>query len=672
VSDLFNPFAFGGSSDPTEAETTWRGSHRSRTRRDVLDDLSGSRPPVAGSEDLERILKLPRRPQVDLGGEKLSDGTVTPPSLQAQAMVRLIGDRLRRPDRPRGWRGPCKCASFNRDCILDVLPAQAWALYEAPLAGGLLGVLAPGSGKTAVGFLMVIAMWMADPACNLAVGLVPSTLVKQLVNEYKLWREHWLVPNLIWDKTESAGPHGSQFERNWPTLHIIPYSIISREESRTLLKDIGPKLVYADEMHKLSRMDSARTARFARAFSQVPSTKFCGWTGTPWDKEIEEVAHLMAFALRDRSPLPLDSREVKVWGTALNPGVNQADPGALLRMCEPGEPLYRGFRRRLVETEGVVATQEGAIATPHYIYGRYPGPMGAELLKDLKELREDWLRPDGEIQTDIFEQSKTLRELICGFYYRWIFPRIERTPDGKPTPKARAQVELWYARRKAWRKELRAKLEPREEHLDSEKLCIDAAKRFHANYDGPLPVWESETYLDWAEVENTVYHETEAVWVDDYLVNDAIAWAREYRGVIWYEHTALGHRIAQLSGLPLHEGGPGAEARILAEKGDRSLVVSIDSHGTGRDGLQRLFHEQLWTSPPSSGKLTEQLAARLHRVGQRNARVSTWINRHTPEFKESIRRAAKRGQFAGETLCGSQKLLTAICDFDLGLDEDLE
>lgn len=670
MSEIFDPFGFGDVSQGHAPADAWRATHRTKTRRDVLDDLSGTHPAVAGSSDLERILKLPRRPQVDLGGEKLSDGTVTPPSLQALAMVQLVGDRLRRPDRPKGWRGPCKCASFNRDCILELLPAQAWALYEAPLVGGLLAVLATGSGKTAVGFLMVMAMWLADPSCNLAMGLLPSTLVEQLVNEYKLWREHWLVPNLLWHETKCAGPNGSRFERDWPTLHVVPYSIVSREDRATLIKDVAPKFIYADEMQRLARVDSARTSRFVRAYSQAPSTKFCGWTGTPWDKEIEEVAHLMAFALRERSPLPLDSREVKIWGTALNPGENRADPGALLRMCEPGELLYAGFRRRLVETEGVVATQEGAISTPHFIYGRYPGPMGPELLKDLKDLREDWLRPDGEQQVDIFEQSKTLRELICGFFYRWIFPKIERMPDGRPTPKARAQVELWYARRKAWRRELRTKLEPREECLDSEKLCTDAAKRFHEEYVGPLPVWESDTYLEWAEVENTVYHETEAVWVDDYLVNDALAWAREHRGVIWYEHVALGRRVAQLSGLPLHEGGPGAEARILAERGDRSLVVSIDSHGTGRDGLQRLFHEQLWTSPPSSGKLVEQLAARLHRVGQKSARVNTWINQHTPEFREAIKRAARRGQFAGETLCGSQKLLTANCDFDLGLDEE--
>ena len=1083
MTDLLDAFAFGGSSRSDDDEPdvgAWQEAHGTRTRYDILQDISGGRPPVTGSDDLERILKLPRRPQVDLGGEKLSDGTVTPPSLQALAMVQLVGERLRRPDRPRGWRGPCKCAllrpptpSAPVSCILDLLPAQAWALYEAPLAGGLLGVLATGSGKclaagseyfdlsrgrrsdvavedstsvtvmsltddkleacdalnvpsgskpcvrvlladgsaitastdhpiltqqgwvhasqlsssdfvavatkmppphkiteatdaevsllgllyadggfngdmirytkmdpelvaefqkcaavvcggwsertskskarefsllgthngfrerwdlrglsknkrlhpdlwglsdkqvalflnrfwasdghvsssslelvlasekllddirflmlrlgirsrkhfkqatcagkkfdawrlaasgadaekflaevgdlpgkrvacerlrqklastarntnfdvipatheelveearqiyprgtwtrisrflgssgrgrhvsraklleyrrtynyngffceyliegvawervsgvsdagtlpvydlsvpaagnfvannmivhnTAVGFLMVVAMWLASRDCNLAVGLVPSNLVKQLVNEYKLWREHWLVPNLVWGKTESEGPQGSQFDRTpgWPTLHVIPYSIISREENSTRLKDLGPKLIYADEMHRLSRMDSARTSRFVRAFKQCPSTKFCGWTGTPWDKEIEEVAHLMDFALRENSPLPRDPYTVKVWGTAINPSENPADAGALLRLCEPGEVLYSGFRRRLVETEGVVATQEGAISIPHYLYGRYPGPMSLQLQADLKALREDWERPDKELMLDIFEQSKTLRELLCGFYYRWIFPRIERTPDGKPTPKARAQVELWYARRKAWRKELRTKLEPREEELDSEKLCTDAAKRFHAGYDGPLPVWESDTYLDWAEVEDTVYHETEAVWVDDYLVNDAIAWSREHRGVIWYEHTALGERIARLSGLPLHEGGPNAEARILAEKGDRSLVVSIDSHGTGRDGLQRLYDEQLVTSPPASGKLVEQLFARLHRVGARGSCVRTWVNRHVPEFREAIRRSAKRGQFAGETLCGSQKLLTAISDFDLGLDEE--
>ena len=81
------------------------------------------------------------------------------------------------------------------------------------------------------------------------------------------------------------------------------------------------------------------------------------------------------------------------------------------------------------------------------------------------------------------------------------------------------------------------------EHLDSPFLCAQAAVRALNHYQGDLPVWHSETWSSWVAVRDTVEHETEAVWVDDYLAIDAAKWAKEHNGIVWYSHDAFGQRV---------------------------------------------------------------------------------------------------------------------------------
>jgi hypothetical protein len=657
-------------------------------------DLFGltSRPPVPNTPDVGRVADLPRRRQVDLtytegpGGERvLADPT-------AQALVDVMNERLRRPD----WqREDCRCAEIApervsarrpKPCITSLKAAQAWALYEAPLVGGLIGLLAVGSGKSALGFLSPLVM----PNCKLAVGLVPSNLVEQFVKEYLLWREHWRVPALVYGKQQ-----GFYYRDGAPrsTLHLVPYSILSRPDSTALLKSLKPDFVFADEMDKLANKQSARGGRFTRLFAEAPDTRFLGWTGTAWDKSIMECQHLCAYALRGGSPLPLSAHVAQYWALAIDPGERPAQPGALRKFCAPGETLREGFHRRLVETPGVVATREGAVDVPHCIVERPVAEVPETILALLQMVRSGE-RPDHEELVDPMEVARVACEVAMGFYYRWVFPREERGPDGKLTEAARDRIDLWFERRKAWRKELRDKLRRREEHLDSEKLCEEAAARYYAGhpdalaalgdgrcpaleslaaaprYEGELPTWDAATYLAWKRVEDSVYHETEAVWVDDYLARDAAEWALSRRGICWYKHDAFGQRVAELSGLPLHAGGPGAEQRILAERGDRSIVASMQSHGRGRDGLQYLFSEQLVPAWPSSGRMTEQLLARIHRVGQSAPRVVSETYRHVEELRQAFDQACARGRFAHSTWGASQKVLQAECEWRSDDDDE--
>ena len=705
----------------------------------------GSKPPVPGSVDLDRVLSLPRRPQIDL-----SDA-----SPAARLLVEVMNDRLRRPD----WRRTdCKCRGISpaHPCITSLKPAQAWALYEAAYGGGgrggLLALVATGGGKCGIGLLMPLAM----PGCKLAVGLMPANLVQQCVREYLLWREHFYMPNVRYgDQKGEVGDIGAGRGR-CPTLHLHSFNDVSNPKNTELLSKLNPDLLYADEMDKLANLVSTRTGRFLRVFrtctcggSPTPDTvrrgpgpngtqvdwhhplgqsphplvlrpppRFCGWSGTPVDKSVLEYAHLAAFALGYGSPLPLDTGVAKVWAEALDPGECPAPEGALKKLRREDQTLLEGFGSRLVETLGVVATQEGAISIPLRLYERTPRAIPAEV-KDMVRSVRAFKRPDGEELVDALEVARVVCEVAQGFFYRWKFPTLPRGVDGKLTPGSIEQILAWLAARKAWRAEVRDKLKENRPHLDSEKLLRDAARRHHAeafkwlrpdlfaqeevlldraarakarldaNTVGvygqivigddltedelaeaehvartrrrDLPTWASETYLEWARVEDTCPHETESVWVSDYLAEDAAEWSREHRGVIWYKHVAFGQRVAELAKIPMYGGGPDAERRIMAERGHTSIVASIDSHGRGRDGLQYLFNEQLCAHAPASGRMTEQVFARLHRVGQPKPEVNSWHYRHFSEMADAFDRAVGRAEFARDTWGASQKVLEASC-----------
>ena len=580
-------------------------------------------PAVARSGDLARVKALPRRPRPD--------------AKALEALVAKWNGKLKR-NNPK-----CKCASLGRPCYTTLLPIQAWALEEMSIVGGLLGPIGVGAGKS----LIDIFAAMAVPNVKTAVLLVPPSLVGQLQFDYRLASEHFETPSLI------VGPSGGTIKKGRPVVRVVPFSKFSLASSSNLLEAIRPDLIIVDEAHKIRDPQSARTSRVLRYFANHPETRMCAWSGTLLSRSIKDACHLSAFSLGEGSPFPLDPDTADEWASALDPSDLPAEPGRLLELCNPGEPVLEGFHRRLVDTPGVVATSVSAVDASVIIEERHPPKMPSELASMIATLRREQVRPDGEELVNATEVAACAKQLACGFYYRWRFPR------GEPEE----MIDLWFACRKAWGKELRAVLQSRKEFLDSPLLCLKAALRHEHGYDGELPSWESRTLSAWLAIKDQVYHETEVVWVDDYLARDAVAWAKKHRGIVWYEHRAFGAKVAALGGLQLHTGGPDAEERIRAITGNESIVCSIKSHGTGRDGLQRFYNEQLVANPPSSGDTVEQLLGRLHRQGQKADEVITWFYRHTKEMAESIDKALAQAKFVKAALGADQKLLLASADW---------
>lgn len=596
------------------------------------------RPPVSESEDLDRILVLPRRSPLDLA------------SARSTALVELMTERLRRRDRPVD---ACECQEkLGRPCVKRLLPVQAWTLFEAPLARGVVAHVAVGSGKTLLDILLPMVM----PGCRVAALFVPPGLVDQLALEYQAIGEHFRVPSLIMPQ----GRGGRIFSDDRPVLHVMPYSRLQREEAAAWILSVKPDLIVADEAHSLKNRGATRTGRVMRYLADRIAAgepvSLAVWSGTIAADSILNFAHLAAFALEDGSPVPIDPDEAERWAAVLDPSDWPAQPGALKRLASPGESVLEAVGRRLRETRGfITASGRDDVGASIRVVERNPGKLPEPIRAAIRSVRDTWQRPDGEELADAFQVAQCVGVLNLGFYYRWRFP-------GDP-PKALR--DEWFAARKAWGREMRLKLERPELRLDSPKLLSRAAQRFEEGYVGELPVWQSETWARWRDVKDLVPHVSEAVWVDDYLVRDAAEWATENIGIVWAEQPSFGAAVAKAARIPWHPGGDGADARIRAERGTQSIVASIGSHGEGRDGLQFAFASQLVTWPLASGKEWEQLLGRLHRRGQKADEVLTAVYRHTTEARESIDQAVRKAKFVEGLLTAEQRLLNADVEWRL-------
>lgn len=551
------------------------------------------RAPVGWSNDLARVLAIPWREAPT--GEALA------------AIVALMNARLRRAD-----DAPCACDPA-RGCILSLRPIQAFALFEASVAGGMLAPVGVGHGKTGIGILAP----MVFPAVRKAVLVVPSGLVDQLVSvDYPAWSQHFVVPTLAGSRYLYPGR---------PILRVIPYAILQRPGSTDLLKREDPDLIIWDEAHRLKNPRAATTLRALQFHRRKPAAKHLFMSGTFTQTSIRNWTHLAPLALGDRAPVPLHPPTVSEWATAVDPSPNPAPPGQLARLqSNSREPLEVAFRRRVHATLGVVHSGDTMSCQASILLHPLRPEVPSDVTAALSGLRSKWQRPDGEELVDALSVGACASELASGFFFRWRFPHGEK----------RELIEEWLEVRAAWHKELREKIKRGAEHLDSPWYCLQAALRYYAGYSGPLPKWKAETWPAWREIRAKVQPETETVWVSDFLVRDAIEWGRANVGIIWYSHVPFGEALAKASGFSFYGPGKRAAESIAREKGDHTIIASIESHGEGRN-LQQ-FRSQLVANVPAGAKVWEQLLGRTHRLGQRADEVECAVYQHTTDLRRAL------------------------------------
>lgn len=552
---------------------------------------------VRGSSDLERIIALPRR--------ELSLDTSNTEILAFQEPYR----------RPGG--------SLNLDAL------QCSTLKEAR-DHGLVGMIAAGRGKTPISFLLPAVL-----ESKVAVLLIPASLREQTYREYARWSKHFRLHNL------APGQPGSE-EVHFDTegvLHVVAYSTLQVAKTADILERICPDLVIADEAQSLRELVHTARGRRFKKFMRAKRPRYIPLTGTPFGSSLAKAGPMFEFALGQGSPLPLKYPVLQEWAAVLDPGDYSPPPGELVRLCEPGEDVRSGFRRRLIQTPGVVATSENEVPTPLYLYERKL-EVPPEVNKALHDLRATWTTPWGEEFADALALSRYARQVAAGIWLKRVWPR------GEP----KSLQDEWLEAKQEWSREVRAHCKLAIPGQDSELLCAQAAATGR---------WNSGTWERWAAVKPLAKPSSEAIWISEFMVHDALAWGAKEPGIIFYNHKDFGRRIAELGNLPLY----GADTDPGNEQGDRTIVASVHSQGTGKN-LQKFYRAYVSTLS-SSQERWEQLLARIHRKGQTADQCSVYLPLHTEEMRGALESALELARRDLGVSGASQRLLSANWTFSM-------
>jgi len=299
--------------------------------------------------------------------------------------------------------------------------------------------------------------------------------------------------------------------------------------------------------------------------------------------------------------------------------------------------IRKAFQKRLRATPGVVASRRGSIGCSLNIRLQRNIPVPPDLARMMREVQDPGIDPRGEIIPDDITAWRTMRYLAAGFYYRWNWP------DG-------VEDLAWLDARRDWNRWVRRELQARsEEGYDSPFLVAAKTNReLIAGRSGGI----HRAWSRWQRQKVKPPPPTSPVWVDDYLIREAIAWLKAQKGhaVLWYESSAVGKALSD-HGVVVY--GAGAEPPRQAH----NCAMSIRAHGIGKN-LQA-WSNQCIIEPPTGGLVWEQLLGRMHRQGQEADEVDCTVFLHVQPFARALESATTDAQYIFDASGNVQKLLFA-------------
>lgn len=542
---------------------------------------------VKHTSELDRILLIPRRTPL------------TPE--EEEERIDLLTNHLRTPNGTMRLR-----------------PVQAQALFEAHDYQGLFGPIRVSGGKTLISLLIPIVLEAERPML-----IVPAALIEKTRTEALKLAQHWKLPTF---------------------LHIFSYQSLGRVSGADTLDRINPDLIVCDEAHKLKNKRAAVTKRVARFMHNHPTTRMVILTGTISKRSLHDFAHLLAWSLKLRTPLPRHYNELEAWALAIderpNAIVPPLNPGAILKLAteeDTGGPTQRArtaVRRRINDTCGVVTASGAGCDVSLRVQGHVVETTQQTKVA-FERLRGKWETPDGWPLSDGFAIWRHARELALGFFYAW----QPRPPDD------------WLEARKAWSSFCRKVLKNNQRRLDSEMQVALACKE-HPEWYG------DQEYLTWIAIRNSFKPKTVAVPFDDTVLNYVTTWASKNGGLVWCEHVDFAQRLSERTGLPYFAGeGLDARGNSIESFEGSCAILSIEANREGRN-LQR-FSRNLVVSPPQQGDRWQQLLARTHRDGQEADEVICDIVLSCAEHVDAMRIMRNDAQYQEDITGDHQKLLLA-------------
>lgn len=491
-------------------------------------------------------------------------------------------------------------------------PCQALALRDIGVCRGAFLPLGVGEGKTLVSLLAPVVVQAKRP-----ILLCPAALVEKTERDRIEYSKYWKVPT---------------------HLRILSYEQLGRVNGANTLGLWRPDLIIPDECHKLKNKDAAVTRRVWRYMDDQPETMFVAMSGTVMSKSIKDYAHILRWCLKNNAPIPNHEGDLIEWSNALDDGVNfltRIQPGALLDFGGTGDtPLERardGYRKRLVETPGVVASlhPEGCDASLYIRPLRYD--VSPQTERHFETLRSLWETPDGWAFTEAVECWRHARELALEMVYLW-HPRPQNE---------------WLEKRRDWAKFVRETIQ-NSKTLDSEKQV--ALECIH----GKLGDFY---YRAWKNIEPTFKINQIAEWHGDSALRVCGDWLR-HGGLVWCEHIEFADKLSAETGVPYFgAGGLNAKNESIDQYQGKAAILSVAANIAGRN-LQR-FSRNLLASPPMSALGWEQLIGRTHRPGQKADTVTVDYLFGCVEHHQGVVRGREGAKFHKSMQGTEQKLLLA-------------
>jgi len=479
-------------------------------------------------------------------------------------------------------------------------PVQVAALRDAHDLGGAFLPIGVGRGKTLISLLAASVISAERPLL-----IVPAQLRDKTLRCLDVLAKEWVIRE---------------------DIKIISYTLISLEKNASFLEEFAPDLIVMDECHRLSNPKSGRTKRVHRYLRVHPETKVVAMSGTITKRSIRDYAHIIRWALKERTPLPETWGTLCEWADALDarvPDEKRVAPGALLNWCAPGETVREGYGRRLTETPGVVASSGAGDVDASLRIDRWDYRPPQQIHAALNRLENAWTLPNGDEVAEAADKWRHSRTIAQGFFHRW----------DPPAPKA------WMLARRDWKRHVREVLAHNRRQLDTE---LQVWKDCEAK---GLAVWRT-----WAEIKKSFEPNSVAYWVTLDVVEAAARWMEEHRGIVWIENPAVGKQLARISGRRYFGAG---DSKIDLWR--EPCIASITAQNEGND-LQH-FACALVLAPPATGKIWEQLLGRLHRSGQESDEVVYSIYLPCRDLEDSFELAREDAHYLEETSGGGRQKL---------------
>lgn len=554
---------------------------------------------VAHTNDLQRIADLPRREFTPEQLEYLAD--------ELTAILKKPGGTMR------------------------LFPQQAAGLHDAGVLDGLFGPLGVGDGKTLISLLASLVMRATRPMLLLPAALIPKTERER----FEL-SKHWQIPN---------------------NIRLMSYELLSRDRCKDELINYRPDLLICDEAHRLKNRHAAVTRRVDRYMKHNPEARFVALSGTIMRKSLKDFAHVLKWCLKDKAPVPVHSEEVGEWAEALDENVDpmtRRDPGALLKLCtteelrtyQPAIAIRHAFRRRLLETPGVVATSRGGDSTGASIYISgilYDmNPVTDENFRHLRgvegkrDVYPGWRTPDGWDLMTAAEVWGKARELALGFHGIW---------DPRPPRE-------WMDRRREWAAFVRETLS-RAKKIDSEFQVARACELGQYGDEG------KRIYTAWQKIKPTFTPCPRDIWHDESALEACMKWGKR-PGIIWTEHVFFAEELSRRTGwLYYGQKGLTSDGHSLDDPDPKqTIIVSIDANREGRNKLVAYSRGLVTSSPPADWWQQGPLG-RIHRHGQMADEIEVDLLLGCREHYDAFWTAMQDARAIRDTTGGEQKLLLA-------------